>query len=190
MSPREKLFFLYLLTCPYSKQIGIYKISIKQMAFDLGFTKPFVKSTLLKFQDEYKLIRYNEETSEIAIFKWGKYNLIRLGKPMEMCIEKELKDVKDLSLIEYVLSGMQKCKAGEIYKRFLDDKTLENTINNTYVTSSLQGENKEKNKKEKEIKVINIGEKQNRKLTTEVKPKVESLDERPTEDMLRYAREL
>ena len=156
----------------------------------LIFTKPFVKSTLLKFQDEYKLIRYNEETGEIAIGKWGKYNLIRLGKPMEMCIEKELKEVKDLSLIEYVLSGMEKCKAGEIYKRFLDDKTLENTINNTYVTSGLQGENKEKNKKEKEIKVINIGEKQNGKLSREVKPKVEEADERPSEDMLRYAREL
>ena len=160
------------------------------MAFDLGFTKPFIKSTLLKFQDEYKLIRYNEETGEIAILKWGKYNLIRLGKPMEMCIEKELKEVKDLSLIEYVLSGMQKCKASEIYKRFLEDKTLENTINNTYVTSSLQGENKEKNKKEKEIKVINIGEKQNGKFTKEVKHKVEEDDEKPTEDMLRYAREL
>ena len=190
MNPREKLFFLYLLTCPYSKQIGIYKISIKQIAFDLGFTKPFVKSTLLKFQDEYNIIRYNEDTNEIAIFNWGKYNLIRLGKPMEMCIEKELKEVKDLSLIEYVLSGMQKCKASEIYNRFLQNKTLENTTNNTCVTYSLQGENKEKNKKEKEIKVINIGEKKNGKTITEVKHKVEEFDERPSEDMLRYAREL
>ena len=50
---------LYILTNPYTTQIGIYKISIKQMAFDLGFTKPYVKSTLEKFESEYNIIRYN-----------------------------------------------------------------------------------------------------------------------------------
>jgi len=193
MSPREKLLFVYLLTNPYTTQIGIYTITVKQIAFDLGFTKPFVKSTLIKFQEEYKILRYNEETDEIAIAKWGKYNLYRLGKPMEACIEKELKCVKELSLVEYVLSGIESERAREIYIRFLESKTLENTTNNSYVTCGLQGEKEKENKKQNEkenIKVINIGEKYNGKLIREAKAKVGEYDERPSEDMLRYAREL
>lgn len=193
MNPREKLLFLYLLTNPYTTQIGIYKITIKQMAFDLGFTKPYVKSTLEKFENEYNIIRYNSDTSEVAIGNWGKYNFIRLGKPMEMCIEKELKGVCDLSLVEYLLSGIESCKAREIYIRFLEGKKLENTTNCSYVTCGLYGENKKENKKQNEkenTKVINIGEKYNGKLNREITAKVEEFDERPSEDMLKYAREL
>lgn len=189
MNPREKLLFLYLLTNTYTTQIGIYKITIKQMAFDLGFTKPYVKGTLEKFEDEYNIIKYNSDTSEIAIRNWGKYNLIRLGKPMEMCIEKELKGVSDLSLVEYVLSSIESCRAREIYIRFLEEKRIENTNNDSYVTCGLQGQNKKENKKEN-IKVINIGEKYNGKLNKETRAKVEELDEKPSEDMLKYAREL
>lgn len=192
MNPREKLLFLYLLTNPYTTQIGIYKITIKQMAFDLGFTKPYVKGALEKFENEYHIIRYNSETNELALRNWGKFNLVRLGKPIEMCIEKELKGVRDVSLVEYVLSGIESSRAREIYINFLEGKSTENTKDSSYVTYMSQGENKKQNQKEniKENKninksklskdnVINLGDRDNGKF-----------DEKPTEDMLRQAREL
>ena len=113
MNPREKLLFVYLLTNPYTTQIGIYKITIKQIAFDLDFTKPYIKGALDKFEHEYNIIRYNSKTNEIAIRNWGKYNLTRLGKPMEMCIEKELKGVSDISLVKYVISSIESSRASK-----------------------------------------------------------------------------
>ena len=38
MSPEDRYFYLYLLTNPQTTQIGIYRITKKQMAFDLGYS--------------------------------------------------------------------------------------------------------------------------------------------------------
>ena len=35
MTPKDKYFYLYLLTNPETTQIGIYKITKKQIAFDI-----------------------------------------------------------------------------------------------------------------------------------------------------------
>ena len=193
MNSKEKLLFLYLLTNPYTTQIGIYKITIKQIAFDLDFTKPYVKKSLEKFEHEYNIISYNSKTNEIAIRNWGKYNLTRLGRPIEMCIEKELKGVSDISLVEYVLSGMESSRASEIYSRFLEGQSVENTRKYTYVTWGLQGEKekqKEKENKKENTKVINLGGRNHGKSSREFKPNIKEFDERPSEDMLKFAREL
>ncbi|MFL6557739.1 MAG: hypothetical protein ACJ8MO_16685 [Bacillus sp. (in: firmicutes)] len=42
------------------------------------------------------------------IKNWGKYNLDKGGKPFMDCISSELKDVEDLSLIQYVSKAIQK----------------------------------------------------------------------------------
>ena len=36
LTPEDKLFFIYLLTNPNTTQIGVYKITKKQIAFELG----------------------------------------------------------------------------------------------------------------------------------------------------------
>ena len=203
MNPREKLLFVYLLTNPYTTQIGIYKITIKQIAFDLGLTKPYIKGAIEKFEKEYNLIRYNNETNELAIRNWGKFNLVRLGKPIEMCIEKELKGVRDVSLVEYVLGGIESSRAREIYGRFLEDRNLGNTEKYDYVTYGSQGEKenkkqKQNNKENKDINknqlsrdnVISFGGRDNGKFSKEIRVKGSEDDERPSEDMLNYAREL
>ena len=43
-----------------------------------------------------------------ALKNWGKYNLDRSGKPMLDCVKKELEEVSDISLIEYVSKGIKK----------------------------------------------------------------------------------
>ena len=40
--------------------------------------------------------------------KWERYNLDRGGKPMIDCINKELKGIKDKSLINYVIDSVEK----------------------------------------------------------------------------------
>ena len=110
------------MTNDKTAQIGIYQITKKQMAFDLGYSIESVNSLLERFI-RYDMVRYNPETREIAIKNWGKYNLVRGGKPMIDCVEKEFKDVKDLSLIPYVGENVANKGIKEIYDTYHDTFT-------------------------------------------------------------------
>lgn len=118
MTPEDKFFFLYLLTNPRTTQIGIYEITKKQMAFDMGYSMETINSLLDRFLKHHNLVKYNPETREIAIKNWGKYNLVRGGKPMLDCVESELKEVKDLSLIDYVKEGIQNTSIKGLYDTY------------------------------------------------------------------------
>jgi len=102
LTPEDKYFFLYLLTNQKTTQIGIYSITKRQMAFDLGYSMESVQALLDRFVQNHDMVKYNPETREIAIHNWGKYNLNRGGKPVLDCVEAELREVKDVTLIEYV----------------------------------------------------------------------------------------
>lgn len=82
MTPEDRYFYLYLLTNPQTTQIGIYKITKKRMAFDLGYSIETVHSLMERFIGHHKLIRYNPETRELALKYWGKDNLHKAGKPV------------------------------------------------------------------------------------------------------------
>jgi hypothetical protein len=71
MSAAEKYFYLYLLTNHHTTNIGIYRITIEQMALDLGDSTKNIQRLMERFIQNYKLIRYNPETSEIAIKNWS-----------------------------------------------------------------------------------------------------------------------
>jgi hypothetical protein len=116
MSPEDKYFYLYLLTNPHTTQIGIYKLTKKQMAFDLGYSIESVQALMERFINHHKLIIYNPETRELALKNWGKENLHKGGKPVMDCINSELKDVEDLSLIKYVAEAIQKQEIRSLYE--------------------------------------------------------------------------
>ncbi|WP_255286638.1 MULTISPECIES: DnaD domain protein [unclassified Bacillus (in: firmicutes)] len=124
MTPEDKYFYLYLLTNPHTTQIGIYKITKKQMAFDLGYSIESVHSIMERFILHHKLIRYNPETRELAIKNWGKDNLHKGGKPVMDCIFSELKEVEDLSLIQYVLEPIQKQEIRSLYESFCEQEEM------------------------------------------------------------------
>jgi hypothetical protein len=99
----HKLFYLYLLTNEKTKQCGIYEISKKQISFELGYSIDRVSKLLTYFIKTGKIL-YSEETKEIAIKNWNKFNGSTSPKVVS-CILSELKNVKDIVLIEYV-NGM------------------------------------------------------------------------------------
>ena len=101
-SPEDKLFMLYLLTNPHTTQLGIYSINKKVMAFELGYSIDTINVLIDRFENKYKMIRYTEETKEIAIKNYLKYSIIKGGKPVEDLLVKEIKQVKDKSLLKYI----------------------------------------------------------------------------------------
>ncbi|MDY7215137.1 conserved phage C-terminal domain-containing protein [Bacillus subtilis] len=140
LTPEDKYFYLYLLTNPSTTQIGIYSITKKQMAFDIGYSIESINSLMERFQNQHRLIVYNSETREIAIIKWGKYNLNKAGKPMMDCIEKELEEVKDKTLIELVFPHIPNNVIRESFLRYVTDAY--------YCTLTTSGQEKEEEKEE------------------------------------------
>jgi DnaD/phage-associated family protein len=102
MSKEEKDLYLYFFTNHNTTQIGIYRISKRQIAYDRADTVENVHTLMERLISHHKVIRYNSETNEIALKYWGVVNLENGGKPMMDCIFSELKSVSDLSLIQYV----------------------------------------------------------------------------------------
>ena len=115
-SVEEKLLFLFLLTNPNTTQIGVYKILPKEIAFMTGFQEEEVSIMLELFEKEYKLIKYNKLTHEIAIVHWARYNLNKAGgKPMMDCISSELSRVEDVSLLQVILDHIKNEKIKQLY---------------------------------------------------------------------------
>ena len=103
LTPEQKFFYLYLLTNGQTKQCGIYEITKKQICYDTGYNIDTV-SKLLQYCINTDKIRYNQDTNEIAIKNWNKYNGSDSPK-VQSCVNQELKSVKDDELIQY-LYGM------------------------------------------------------------------------------------
>ena len=106
-SPEDKYFMLYLLTNPFSKQLGIYEISIKQVAFQMGYSTDAVKVLIDRFENKYGIILYSQHTNEIAIKNFLRHSIVKGGKPVEDCIRKEMTLVKNKSLIDAVFSHLK-----------------------------------------------------------------------------------
>lgn len=98
----KKIFYLYLLTNERTKQCGIYEITKKHIAFDLGISINDVSKLLLFFQKANK-IKFSDDTNEVALKNWAKYNYSTSPKVVK-CIESELLAVKNRVLIEYIYS--------------------------------------------------------------------------------------
>ena len=89
-TPEDKLFMLYLLTNEHSTQLGIYNISIRVMAFEIGWSKETIGYLLERFENNYNIIKYSKETNEIAIKNFLKHSIYNGGKPVEDLLKKEI----------------------------------------------------------------------------------------------------
>jgi uncharacterized phage protein (TIGR02220 family) len=102
LDSEKKIFYLYLLTNERTKQCGIYDISKKHIAFDLGISLDKVSKLISYFISTGK-IQFSESTNEVALKNWAKYNYSTSPKVVK-CIESELKEIKNRVLIEYIYS--------------------------------------------------------------------------------------
>lgn len=118
MTPQDKYFYLYLLSNSMTNHIGVYKITRRQMAFDLGYTIETVHLLIERFIQHHKLIRYNPESREIGIKNWGNHNPYDNYKHVLDCMYYELKGVCDPSLISYVTQSIKGQEIRGLYESF------------------------------------------------------------------------
>lgn len=105
-TPEDKLFMLYLLTNPNTTQLGIYELPVTTCSRDLGYDVKTIQKLFKRFE-EYGIAKRSDDTNEVAIKNYLVYSITRGGKPLEDCIETELKRVKDKSLVDFVFGNLQ-----------------------------------------------------------------------------------
>lgn len=106
-TPEDKYFMVYILTNPFTTQLGIYGLSIKNAAFQLGYSKEAVSNLLDRFENTYGIIIYSKETKEIAIKNFLRHSIVKGGAPVRDCLIAEMKKVKNKDLIASVFAHIK-----------------------------------------------------------------------------------
>ncbi|MGG3518888.1 DnaD domain protein [Bacillus pseudomycoides] len=109
LTPEERYFYIYLLTCSKTTQCGIYPLPKRLAEMETGYNRETVEKLLQRFV-EYGKILYDAETKELCILNWLRYNPVTNTK-MEKCVLRELKTVKSK---EFVHMFLQKCLEEEM----------------------------------------------------------------------------
>lgn len=116
---KDKYFLLYLLTNPHTNLIGCYEISIKQMSNELGLDKSEVEELLTRMEQVHKVILYAEETKEILIRNWYKYNWTKSEKLLKK-VDDLIKYVKSKNLKELMEETLEKYRVSIGYLYTMD----------------------------------------------------------------------
>ena len=153
-SPEDKYFMLYLLTNPFSTQLGIYEISIKQVAFQLGYSMDSVKVLIERFEKNYGIIIFSPSTNEIAIKNFLRHSIIKGGAPVRDCLIKEMRKVKNTELIALVFAHIKGSESlNETVKRII----AEYEEKNGELSYTNEKENENDNDNENEVSTHDTG---------------------------------
>lgn len=106
-SAEDRYFFAYLLTNPETTQLGIYHFVPKIAAFQMGYSEESINILLKRFEDEYDIIKYSPETSEVAVKNFLRHSIMTGGRPVYDCLVSDLENVKDMSLVGCVYHHLQ-----------------------------------------------------------------------------------
>ena len=143
----ERYCYLYLLTGPFTTQLGIYEASIRQMAFHLGYSDARVRALLEKFERDYRLIVRSQKTGEVAVLNFLKHSVVKGGYPVRDQLVKELRKVKDKSLIDTVFAHVEAAPSLNATVRSLIEEYRQNNgrLLFSYERAALKERTKEKN---------------------------------------------
>lgn len=108
-TPEDKYFYLYLLTNPQTNICGCYEISYKQMTYQTGYNKDTIERLLKRFDEDHMVIKYSENTKEILVLNWYKYNWNKSPK-MVAAVQNVAKRIKNPHFQKYVLDMIENVK--------------------------------------------------------------------------------
>ena len=104
-TPEDKYFYLYLLTNPHTNICGCYEISMKQMERETGYNTDTIKRLLQRMENQHKVIQYSQETKEILILNWCKYNWTDSAK-VKNAVGKVANYIKSEQFKKYVMDTL------------------------------------------------------------------------------------
>lgn len=119
-SPEDKYFYLYLLTNAHTNACGCYEISMKQFTRELGYNEDTVRLLIKRMEESHKVIRYSQETKEVLLLNWSKYNW-SASPNFIIGIEECIPYIKNEEFKEYVIGKL------EVHKIHAEEKK-KNTV--------------------------------------------------------------
>lgn len=102
----EKYVYLYLLTNPHTSLCGCYEISFVTAATETALKKSDFKKHIQSLIKK-GVIAYSEETNEVLLLHWHKYNWTSSEK-LRASLEKIINHVKCLEFQQYLM-GLLNC---------------------------------------------------------------------------------
>lgn len=111
-TPEDKFFYMYLLTNPQTNLCGCYEISYNQVMQHTGYNKETILRLLKRFDKHHNVIKFNEETREVLILHWYKYNWSKSEKTLAG-VSNVAKFIKSQEFKEYVYAVINCIKKGE-----------------------------------------------------------------------------
>ncbi|HDR4685694.1 DnaD domain-containing protein [Bacillus cereus] len=109
LTPEERYFYVYLLTCSKTTQCGIFPFPKRLAEMETGYNRETVDKLVQRFVD-YGKILYDADTRELFVLNWLRYNPVT-NTNVEKCVLRELKGVKNK---EFVHMFLQKCVEEEL----------------------------------------------------------------------------
>lgn len=100
-TPEDRYFYLYLFTNPHTNLAGCYEVGISQIANETGYNKDSVERLLKRFSEIHKVAVYSNETKEVLLLNWHKYNWTSSEK-FRKPLEAEINKVKEPTFKEYL----------------------------------------------------------------------------------------
>lgn len=130
-TPEDRYFYLYLFTNPHTNLCGCYEISVRQISNEIGYSKSSVENLIERFKNVHEVILYSNETKEILLLNWSKYNWNKSEK-FVTALTKEIASVKNSEFrhyLEQIASGKDTVSIGYQYGMDTTDSvTVSNTV--------------------------------------------------------------
>lgn len=79
-TPEDRYFMFWLLSNPKTNLSGCYEISYKKAENEIGYTEAIVKALLLRFEEVHKIVMFDENTKEVLVKNWYRYNWTKSSK--------------------------------------------------------------------------------------------------------------
>ena len=141
-SPEDRYFYLYLLTNEKSNQLGCYEISKNQMCRDTGYNRDTIDKLVDRFEKNHHVIIYDNDTKEIFIKNWHKYNWLNSWKT-KICIDREFSEIKSSKIIDEI---------SPLYAPYMPQASNNNKNNNK--NNNNNNNKKKKNNKKSESGIV------------------------------------
>ena len=128
-SAEDRYMMLYLLTNPRTTLAGTMELNYRQIAFEIGHSVESAVCIIRRLDEKHKVIMLSENTNEILIKNWYKYNWAGGSPKVLTAVKNVVKWVKNEEFKAYILG-----KVGEFEKRkeAKENNKLTNTYTETY----------------------------------------------------------
>lgn len=134
-TPEDRYFYLYLMTNPHTTLSGCYEVSIRQIASETGYSKDVVERLLDRMESIHQVIMVSDETKEILILNWWKYNWTKSPK-LKLAIIESIKNVKSPMFAEYLMNQLNSIDTVSIGYTYGSDTSVTVTVSNKDINIS------------------------------------------------------